>query len=203
MSPFAFALLMAVSLPSSISTNAASSAELAVELDTASAFLALAQQAAIQESVAFQSAGESTTSNSATNASSSGPTIGGRPDEELSASASNDPSKTDVELGTTSKKKSTLLEELFANPWNYLLVLVIGLYVYLLFLRPNPARKEQREQFEKIKNLKKNDRVVTNAGIHGVVSNINNEAGTVTLRIDESTNTKMTVERMSIRSVAS
>ena len=74
-------------------------------------------------------------------------------------------------------------------------------YVYLLFLRPSAGRKESREQMEKLKNLKKNDRVVTTAGIHGIVSNINSEAGTITLRVDENTNTKLTIDRLSIRTV--
>ena len=99
------------------------------------------------------------------------------------------------------KKKQTLTEELFSNPLNYLLLLIVCVYVYLLFLRPNAGRKELREQTEKLKNLKKNDRVVTTAGIHGIVSNINSDAGTITLRVDENTNTKLTIDRMSIRSV--
>ena len=99
------------------------------------------------------------------------------------------------------KKKLTLTEELFSNPLNYLLLLIVCVYVYLLFLRPNAGRKESREQMEKLKNLKKNDRVVTTAGIHGIVSNINSEAGTITLRVDENTNTKLTIDRLSIRTV--
>jgi preprotein translocase YajC subunit len=98
-------------------------------------------------------------------------------------------------------KKLTLTEELISNPLNYLLLLIVCVYVYLLFLRPNAGRKESREQIEKLKNLKKNDRVVTTAGIHGIISNINSEAGTITLRVDENTNTKLTVDRLSIRSV--
>jgi len=99
------------------------------------------------------------------------------------------------------RKKLTLTEELFSNPFNYLLLLIVCVYVYLLFLRPKAGRKESREQIEKLKNLKKNDRVVTTAGIHGIVSNINSEAGTITLRVDENTNAKLTIDRLSIRSV--
>ena len=101
----------------------------------------------------------------------------------------------------TPKKKLSLTEELFSNPLNYLLLLIVCVYVYLLFLRPNAGRKESRELMQKLKNLKKNDRVVTTAGIHGIVSNINSEAGTITLRVDENTNTKLTIDRTSIRTV--
>lgn len=59
----------------------------------------------------------------------------------------------------------------------------------------------QKALQERLANLKKNDRVVLSSGIHGVVANINAEAGTVTVRVDESTNTRLTVDRASIRSV--
>jgi preprotein translocase subunit YajC len=101
------------------------------------------------------------------------------------------------------KKPQNLWDELFSNPLNYLLLLVVCVYVYLLFLRPKAGGKEQREQVERLKNLKKNDRVVTTSGIHGIVSNINIEAGTITLRVDENSNAKLTIDRMSIRTVLS
>ncbi|MEQ1831227.1 MAG: preprotein translocase subunit YajC [Pirellula sp.] len=102
-----------------------------------------------------------------------------------------------------SKAAKSLTEELLSNPLNYLLILVVFVYVYLMFMQPKNLRKEQRELAEKLKNLKKNDRVVTSSGIHGIVANINTEADTITLRVDESTNTKLTIDRMSIRSVGS
>jgi preprotein translocase YajC subunit len=101
------------------------------------------------------------------------------------------------------KKPQNPWDELFSNPLNYLLLLVVCVYVYLLFLRPKAGGKEHREQVERLKNLKKNDRVVTTSGIHGIVSNINTEAGTITLRVDENSNAKLTIDRMSIRTVLS
>jgi len=50
-------------------------------------------------------------------------------------------------------------------------------------------------------NLKKNDRVVTSFGVHGVISNISSDSGTVTIRVDENTNAKLTVNRDTIRVV--
>lgn len=101
------------------------------------------------------------------------------------------------------KKPQNIWDELFSNPLNYLLLLLVCVYVYLMFLQPKAGRKEQREQVERLKNLKKNDRVVTISGIHGIVSNINTEAGTITLRVDENSNAKLTIDRMSIRTVLS
>lgn len=101
------------------------------------------------------------------------------------------------------KKPLNPWDELFSNPLNYLLLLVLCVYAYLMFLRPKTGSKEQREQVERLKNLKKNDRVVTTSGIHGIVSNINTDAGTITLRVDENSNSKLTIDRMSIRTVLS
>ncbi|MCY2983630.1 MAG: preprotein translocase subunit YajC [Planctomycetota bacterium] len=101
------------------------------------------------------------------------------------------------------KKTPSLLEEFFSSPLNYFLVLVVCLYIYLMFIQPRSARNEKQSQLLRLNHLKKNDRVVTTAGIHGIVSNINTDAGTVTLRVDENSNAKLTIDRNSIRSVAS
>ena len=61
-------------------------------------------------------------------------------------------------------------------------------------------QKKQREQQEKAHaELKKNDRVVTHGGIHGVV--VQTQDGLVTLRIDENSGARMTVNRDSIASI--
>jgi preprotein translocase YajC subunit len=92
------------------------------------------------------------------------------------------------------------MDGFFSNPLNLILLMFVALYVFLLLV-PKPGRKEQKALQERLANLKKNDRVVLSSGIHGVVANINAEAGTVTVRVDESTNTRLTVDRASIRSV--
>jgi preprotein translocase YajC subunit len=101
------------------------------------------------------------------------------------------------------KKSLTFTEELISNPINYILLMVVCVYIYLVFLQPKAGRTAQRELVEKLKNLKKNDRVVTTSGIHGIVANINSEADTITLRVDENSNAKLTIDRMSIRSIVS
>ncbi len=106
-------------------------------------------------------------------------------------------------ISTVSKKNTSLLEDFFSSPLNYFLVLVVCLYVYLMFVQPRSARQEKKLHLDRLNHLKKNDRVVTSAGIHGIVSNINTDAGTVTLRVDENSNAKLTIDRDSIRSVAS
>lgn len=113
-----------------------------------------------------------------------------------------------VQVGTgsmplnASRKKASFAEEFFSSPLNYFAVLVVCLYVYLMFVKPQGSRNVKKLNLQRLINLKKNDRVVTSAGIHGIVSSINSDAGTVTLRVDENSNAKLTIDRDSIRSVA-
>ena len=51
--------------------------------------------------------------------------------------------------------------------------------------------------------MKKNDRVVTIGGIYGVVMNVHREADEVTLKVDETTNTKLRVTLSSIARIIS
>jgi preprotein translocase subunit YajC len=74
---------------------------------------------------------------------------------------------------------------------------VIGVLFYFMLIRPQ--RKEQARRQQMLTAVKKNDRVVTNAGIYGVVTNVHREADEVTIKVDETTNTKL---RMTLSSVA-
>lgn len=102
--------------------------------------------------------------------------------------------------GSTSGSRGAWTE-LFSNPVTLLLLLVMVFYILLIVPSYRSNKKTQRELEEKLANLKKNDRVVTSFGVHGVIAGINGETKTVTLRIDENTNAKMTVNRDTIRVV--
>ena len=60
------------------------------------------------------------------------------------------------------------------------MVLIFGIF-YFLVLRPE--KKKQKDHLDMVKNLRKNDEVVTSSGMHGVVVNIKDD--TVVLRLDE------------------
>ncbi len=83
------------------------------------------------------------------------------------------------------------------GPW--IPFLLIGVMFYLLLIRPE---RRKREELSGIRdNLKKNDRVVTIGGIHGVVVNAPQGAEDITLRIDESTNTRLRIRRAAVERV--
>jgi len=79
--------------------------------------------------------------------------------------------------------------------WNMLLpfLMIIPLFYLLIIL---PQRRDKRFREEMMSKLKKNDRVITNAGIIATVTNIKEEE--VTLRIDDSSNARLTVLRSTI-----
>jgi preprotein translocase subunit YajC len=78
------------------------------------------------------------------------------------------------------------------------LVGIMALF-YFLILRPQKAKEQQFRSM--VDALKEKDRVVTIGGIHGVVTNVQREAGVITVRIDESTGTKIRVNASAIAKV--
>ncbi len=75
-------------------------------------------------------------------------------------------------------------------PFPVLLALIVGMF-YLMIIRPE--KNKQKIRRELIDGLKKNDRVVTVGGIYGVVTNVQREADEVTVKVDETNNTKLRV----------
>jgi|694.fasta_scaffold00328_54 preprotein translocase subunit YajC len=87
--------------------------------------------------------------------------------------------------------------QFLSNPLN--LVLFSVMLFMLLVVRPQ--RTEMKKLQQMLANLKKNDRVVTSGGIHGVVVQANSGDSTVVLRIDENSGARITINRESIAKV--
>ena len=67
---------------------------------------------------------------------------------------------------------------------------------YFLLIRPERRKRDQMTGMRA--NLKKNDRVVTIGGIHGVVVNAAQGSEDITVRIDEGTNTRIRIRRAAV-----
>ena len=78
------------------------------------------------------------------------------------------------------------------------LVLIVIFGYFLLWL---PEKKKREDTRQMLENLKENDRVITAGGIHGVVTNVRIENDTVTVRVDESTGTKIRLGKSAILQV--
>lgn len=71
------------------------------------------------------------------------------------------------------------------------IIFIFGIF-YLLLIRPQ--QKKQKEHEKMISELKKNDEVVTNGGIHGTIVNVKD--ATVIVKIDE--NVKVEVNKSAV-----
>jgi preprotein translocase subunit YajC len=87
-----------------------------------------------------------------------------------------------------------------AFPFDMLLPFV-AIFFLFYFLMIRPERRKRAEMSLMLENLKKNDRVVTIGGIHGVVVNVQKGSNDVTIRVDE--NTRLRVLRTAISRVLS
>ena len=74
----------------------------------------------------------------------------------------------------------------------------IAIFALFYFLLIRPQRREQAKRQEMLSAVKKNDRIITAGGIYGVVASVNRDANEVTIKVDESSNTKL---RMTLSSI--
>jgi preprotein translocase subunit YajC len=84
--------------------------------------------------------------------------------------------------------------------WFYLLYALPVLMLIMIFRTNSRQKKEQQNA---LANLKRNDKVVTSAGILGVVVAIKDNEDEVTLRVDDTSNTRIRVLRSSIVRITS
>jgi len=88
---------------------------------------------------------------------------------------------------------------LFGGYGMFLPLVIIFVLFYFMMIRPE--RRRRAEMSRMMDNLKKNDRVVTAGGILGTVVNVQKGSDEITIKIDESTNTKLRMLRSSIARV--
>ena len=76
-------------------------------------------------------------------------------------------------------------------------LLIVFLMIYFFVLRPE--RQKRRRQDAMLKQLKKNDRVLTIGGMSGTIVDVRDEE--IILKVDENTNTKVRIRRWGVREV--
>jgi preprotein translocase subunit YajC len=84
--------------------------------------------------------------------------------------------------------------------WSYLFYLLPVLLVIMLF---RSGAKQKKDLQKALSSLKKNDKVVTQAGILGVVVAIKENEDEVTLKVDDTSNTRIRVLKSSIVRITS
>ena len=89
-----------------------------------------------------------------------------------------------------------------ANPegapsWsNFMLPVMLVLIGYFVLFRP--MRQQQKQQQSLIAGLRKNDEVLTSAGIYGIVVSIKEKGDEVALKIDDGSPVRLRVSKSSI-----
>ena len=87
---------------------------------------------------------------------------------------------------TTLSTLTTLAQQppqggIFGSP----IMMLVIMFVLFYFLLIRPQQKQRKEQMERINALQNGDKVVTTAGIHGIVHNIKDR--TVSIKVAEGT----------------
>ncbi|MDY6896375.1 MAG: preprotein translocase subunit YajC [Thermotogota bacterium] len=77
----------------------------------------------------------------------------------------------------------------------------ILMFVILYFLIIRPQKKKQKEHQNMLDNIQINDKVITNGGIIGKVINIKNDKNTFIIRIDDTTNTKIELQKNAVAGI--
>jgi len=75
---------------------------------------------------------------------------------------------------------------------NFLPIVLIFVVFYFLIMRPQQKQEKDRQLM--LKNLNKNDEVVTSSGIHGTIVNLKDK--TIIVRVGD--NVKLEIEKNSI-----
>ena len=72
-------------------------------------------------------------------------------------------------------------------------IIMGGLMLLFWLLIMRPEQKKKKNQQNQLESLKKNDRIVTIGGIYGTVVNVQRDVDEITIRVDETNNSKICV----------
>lgn len=78
----------------------------------------------------------------------------------------------------------------------YIYLLPIPFLFYFMIIRPQ--QQQERKRRAMIDALKKNDKVLTNAGIYGTVVAVDNDHDRIVLRVDDEKGVKVSFSRSSV-----
>ncbi len=125
---------------------------------------------------------------------------GGKEGTELTSGAGEGTPEAVIGADGSTEQKDTKTEPPPRNPWMQMLPFILIFVVMYLFLFRGP-KKKQAEHKKMLSSLQRNDRVRTIGGILGTVVDVKEDE--ITLKVDESNNTKIKVTAGSIGAVLS
>jgi preprotein translocase subunit YajC len=86
------------------------------------------------------------------------------------------------------------------NPMMQFLPLMVIMFAVMYFLIIRPQKQKEKKRKEMISNVRKQDRVVTAGGVHGVVVSV--KENEVIVRIDDEKDVKIKVDKSALTSVS-
>ncbi len=92
----------------------------------------------------------------------------------------------------------SLVRTFFENPINLLMLAVMLFFFIVIWPQQRQAKAAAMAHEKSLAAMKKNDRVITSGGIHGVIIQANSDEPFVTIRVDENTGARMVVNRDAI-----
>jgi preprotein translocase subunit YajC len=86
------------------------------------------------------------------------------------------------------------------NPMMQFLPLMIIMFAVMYFLIIRPQKQKEKKRLEMISNVRKQDRIVTAGGVHGVVTSV--KENELIILIDDTKDVKIKIEKSAVTSVS-
>ena len=80
--------------------------------------------------------------------------------------------------------------------WNIVLLAPVPILFYLMIIQPQ--QQERKRQRTMLEGLKKNDKVLTSAGIYGTVMSVDGNSDRIVVRVDDERGVKMAFTKASV-----
>ncbi|MCP4254956.1 MAG: preprotein translocase subunit YajC [Candidatus Scalindua sp.] len=87
-----------------------------------------------------------------------------------------------------------------ANPMMQFLPLMVIMFAVMYFLIIRPQKQKEKKRREMITNVRKQDRIVTAGGVHGVVVSVKEDE--VIVRVDDAKDVKLKIDKSALTSVS-
>jgi preprotein translocase subunit YajC len=86
------------------------------------------------------------------------------------------------------------------NPMMQFLPLLIIMFAIMYFLIIRPQKQKEKKRLALISNVRKQDKIVTTGGMHGVVTSV--KENEVIVRVDDAKDVKLKIDKSAITSVS-
>ncbi len=86
------------------------------------------------------------------------------------------------------------------NPMMQFLPLLIIMFAIMYFLIIRPQKTKEKKRLAMISNVRKQDKIVTTGGVHGVVTSV--KESEVVVRVDDAKDVKLKIDKSAITSIS-